>query len=282
MTASAILGRTAHFCSLAPKDFEDFNTRNDALSWLEDFLLALEKGEVRAAQYINGKWQAEALVKQGILLAFRLSKNVPMPHGPFSFADRSVLTLQQLKDPSIRMVPGGSAVRRGAFVGESVTIMPPAYINIGAYVGKNSMVDSHALVGTCAQIGEGVHISAAAQIGGVLEPASAVPVIVEDGVLIGGNCGIYEGVIIKSRAVIAAGVILTSGTKVYDLVNEKIITASENYPLQIPAGAVVVSGSRPAQNSFAQSNALSIYTPLIVKYRDEKTDAKTALEPALR
>lgn len=282
MTNIKILGRLEEFIKLENAELTTESNRTRALSCIEEFFCALESGSLRAAHQEAGHWVSNPLVKQGILLSFRLGVNAAKPHGPFYFADRDILALQQLSDPSIRVVPGGTAIRRGCHIGSSVTVMPPAYVNIGAFVDQGTMIDSHALVGSCAQIGKRVHISAAAQIGGVLEPISAVPVIIEDDVMIGGNCGLYEGVIIKARAVIAAGVILTSGTRVYDLVNNTILVSTPDSPLNIPSGAVVVPGSRAASSDFAQKHGLSVYTPLIIKYRDEKTDAKTALESALR
>lgn len=282
MTKDTVLERLQEFIHLTAAELQIEPVRHRARACLEDFLCALESGQLRAAKYADGVWRAESLVKQAILLAFRIGQNAPMPHGPFAFSDRDVLPMQHLNHPSIRLVPGGSAVRRGAHIGHSVTVMPPAYVNIGAFVGEGSMIDSHALVGSCAQVGKRVHISAAAQIGGVLEPISALPVIIEDEVMVGGNCGLYEGVIIKKGAVIAAGVILTSGTRVYDLIHERILTSTPHSPLEIPAGAVVVAGSRAASSDFAQQHGLSVYTPLIIKYRDAQTDAKTALEDALR
>src|SRR5262249_37230897 len=185
-------------------------------------------------------------------------------------------------DSGVRVVPGGSSIRDGAYVAKNVICMPPMFINIGAYVDEGTMVDSHALIGSCAQIGKRVHVSAAAQIGGVLEPPGAVPVIVEDEAFVGGNCGVYEGVIVSERAVLAPGVILSGGTVVYDLVRGETYRRTAEKPLIIPKGAVVVSGSRPASGSFATENRLSVYSPIIVKYRDEKTDASTMLESALR
>ena len=186
------------------------------------------------------------------------------------------------KEDGVRIVPGGSAVRDGAYLAPSVVVMPPAYVNVGAYVDEGSMVDSHALVGSCAQVGRNVHLSAAVQVGGVLEPVGAVPVIIEDDVMVGGNCGIYEGTIVRSRAVLGTGVILNGSTPVYDLVHGRIVRKTDDAPLTIPEGAVVVAGSRKIKGSFADEQGLSIYTPMIIKYRDEKTDSATALESALR
>jgi 2,3,4,5-tetrahydropyridine-2-carboxylate N-succinyltransferase len=256
--------------------------------------IALNKGEVRAAEPDKSAasgWRVNAWVKRGILLGFRLGRLVERSvaaHGGalWNFFDKDTVPLHNFRiEDNVRIVPGGSAVRDGAYLAPSVIMMPPAYVNIGAYVGAGTLIDSHALVGSCAQVGERVHISAAAQIGGVLEPAGALPVIIEDDVLLGGNTGVYEGCIIKRRAVLATGVVLTGSTPIYDLVNSRVISrASDAEPLIVPEGAVLVAGSRSLQHKsdFAREHGLSIYTPLIIKYRDEKTDARTALERALR
>ena len=207
-----------------------------------------------------------------------------MPDGDSAaFIDKDTLPLRRFTaEDGVRVVPGGSAVRRGAHLAAGVVCMPPMYVNVGAHVGAGSMIDSHALIGSCAQIGEGVHISAAAQIGGVLEPINAAPVVVEDEVVVGGNAGVYEGTIVRRGAVLGAGVILTRGTPVFDLVREKVHRASEDHPLEIPEDAVVVGGARSIRSSWATEQGLSIYTPVVVKYRDEKTDLATALEEWLR
>ncbi len=251
---------------------------------IADFLEALNRGQIRAAEPDTHEgWTVNRWVKEGILLCFRHGHNVDRSNGDFSFFDKNTIPLQSFRlEQGVRIVPGGSAVRSGAYVAPGVICMPPMYINIGAYVDEGTMVDSHALVGTCAQIGKRVHISAAAQIGGVLEPAGASPVIVEDDVMIGGNCGVYEGVRIRSRAVLGSGVILNASTPVYDLVNSVVLRASADSPLEIPESAVVVSGTRRLHSDFADEHGLSISTPLIVKYRDAKTDARTALESVLR
>ena len=269
-----------HLLSI-PQDELHLHNIEDMLS---EFINKLNSGEIRAAERTeNGTWRVNTWVKQGILLCFKLGIMREFQHGNTSFFDKHTLPLKPLTlDDGIRLVPGGSAIRTGCYVAPGVICMPPMYINIGAYVDSGTMVDSHALVGTCAQIGKRVHISAAAQIGGVLEPAGARPVIVEDDVMIGGNCGVYEGVMIRNRAVLGSGVILNSSTAVYDLVNERILRATHELPLEIPEGAVVVPGSRSVNTSFGQTNGLSVATPLIVKYRDDKTDARTALESALR
>ncbi|MCU0649081.1 MAG: 2,3,4,5-tetrahydropyridine-2,6-dicarboxylate N-succinyltransferase [Gemmatimonadaceae bacterium] len=253
----------------------------------------LEKGEVRAAARAeDGGWTAVPWVKRGILLAFRVGHLVDMsppgaPHGeggrPFHFIDKHTFRPRRFEvADGVRIVPGGSAIRRGAHVARGVVCMPPMYINVGAWVDEGTMVDSHALVGSCAQIGRRVHLSAAAQIGGVLEPVNASPVVIEDDVVVGGGCGVYEGTIVRSRAVLGAGVILTRATRVYDLVHERVLSGSASAPLEIPAAAVVVPGARALKGTFAAEHGLSAQTPLIVKYRDDKTDASTALEAWLR
>jgi 2,3,4,5-tetrahydropyridine-2-carboxylate N-succinyltransferase len=261
--------------------------RAEALLLLERFLSTLERGEIRAAfpdASAPDGWRALPWVKQGILAAFRLGGERDLNWGGAPFRDRETLLPQSAAPAGVRVVPGGTALRRGAHLAPGVVVMPPAYVNVGAFVDEKTLVDSHALAGSCAQIGKRVHLSAAAQIGGVLEPVGALPVIVEDDAFIGGNCGVYEGVIVRRRAVLAAGVVLTGSSIVYDLVNPAIHRAdpSTGRPLVIPAGAVVVMGARPASGDFAREHQLSLATPVIVKYRDEKTDAKTALEGALR
>ena len=251
---------------------------------LEQFLARLDSGELRSAEPSPDGWRVNAWVKKGILLLFRAGTIVDYSIDKnFQFYDKHNIPLKQIPtDGSVRIVPGGSAVRSGSFLGAGVVMMPPAYVNIGAYVGANSMIDSHALVGSCAQIGENVHLSAAAQVGGVLEPIGALPVIIEDSVMVGGNCGIYEGTIVSKNAVIGAGVVLTRSTPLYDCVNEKIIRASEGEPLTVPENAVVVPGTRPVNQPFAREHQLSIQTPIIIKYKDDSTSAATALEDALR
>jgi len=249
---------------------------------------ALSAGQVRAAEPDSASpsgWRVNAWVKQGILLGFRHGDVVDasMDHGRVAFFDKDTLPLRRLDAAAgVRIVPGGSAVRDGAFLGKGVVCMPPMYVNIGAYVGDGSLVDSHALIGSCAQIGRSVHVSAGAQIGGVLEPVGALPVIVEDDVLVGGNTGLYEGAVVKRRAVIAAGTILTGSTPVYDLPNERVLKPAEGEPLVVPEGAVVVPGARAVTVGKGREWGLSLATPVIVKYRDEKTDARTALEAWLR
>lgn len=249
---------------------------------------ALSDGSVRAAEpdpAAPGGWRVNTWVKQGILLGFRFGDNVDMSadHGKWPFYDKDTMLL---KKPGlaagVRIVPGGSTVRDGAFLGHGVICMPPMYVNIGAYVGGGSLVDSHALVGSCAQIGERVHLSAAAQIGGVIEPVGALPVIIEDDVLVGGGAGIYEGAIVKERAVIAAGTVLTGSTPVYDLVNGVIIKPEPGAPLVVPPGAVVVPGARQVTAGRGPEWGLSLATPVIVKYRDSRTDTRTELEQWIR
>jgi len=244
----------------------------------------LNAGRVRSAEPDGaGGWRVNGWVKQGILLGFRAGRLADVSTGGFSFFDKENLPMRRLApEDEVRLVPGGSAIRDGAYVAPGVICMPPMYINIGAYVDRGSMVDSHALVGTCAQIGRRVHLSAAAQVGGVLEPVGANPVIVEDDVMIGGNCGVYEGTIVRRRAVLAAGVVLTASARVYDVVNGRMLSAGDGRPLEIPEGAVVVNGARRIAGDFAAGHGLSIATPIIVKYRDDRTDARTALETALR
>jgi 2,3,4,5-tetrahydropyridine-2-carboxylate N-succinyltransferase len=248
----------------------------------------LSAGEVRAAEPDASTptgWRVNTWVKQGILLGFKFGDIADMSsdHGRWPFFDKDTLPLKRLDVQSgVRVVPGGSTVRDGAFLGRGVICMPPMYINIGAWIGEGTLVDSHALVGSCAQIGSRVHLSAAAQIGGVLEPVGALPVIIEDDVLVGGNCGVYEGAIVKRRAVLASGVILTRSTPIYDLPNERIIEPEPGQPLIVPEGAVVVPGSRPVTTGKGREWGLSVATPVIVKYRDERTDARTALEQWIR
>jgi len=248
----------------------------------------LSAGRVRAAEPDAASptgWRVNVWVKQGILLGFRFGDNVEMSvdHGRWPFFDKDTMPLKQLRlSTGVRVVPGGSSVREGAFIGSGVICMPPMYINIGAYVGEGTLVDSHALVGSCAQIGQRVHLSAAAQVGGVIEPVGAMPVIVEDEVLVGGNCGIYEGAIVKRRAVLASGTIITGSTPVYDLPNSRIIKPEPGQPLVVPEGAVVVPGARSVTVGAGPEWGLSLATPVIVKYRDEKTDARTELERWIR
>jgi 2,3,4,5-tetrahydropyridine-2-carboxylate N-succinyltransferase len=248
-----------------------------------EFRDALTQGEVRAAEKKDGHWTVNAWVKQGILLGFRLGELSEMGGGTLSFVDKDTFPARRFAvNDRVRVVPGGSSVRLGAFVAPSVICMPPMFINVGAYVDEGTMVDSHALVGSCAQIGKRVHLSAAAQVGGVLEPINAAPVIIEDDVLVGGNCGVYEGTLVRSRAVLGAGTILTRSTPLYDLVRNEVYRASGDHPLEVPENAVVVPGSRAVKKGPGADWHLSLYTPVIVKYRDEKTDRGIELEDWLR
>jgi len=276
MTTSAIQEKIASIGTI--KD------RMEAVRLIGLFLTELEKGEIRAAlRDADGIWQAQSWVKEGILAAFRLGVLADFASGALSFIDKDTIPPRRFrKEEGVRIVPGGSSVRRGTYVAKGVVMMPPAYINIGAYVDEGTMVDSHALVGSCAQIGKRVHLSAAAQIGGVLEPVGSLPVIIEDDVMVGGNTGIYEGTVVRSRAVIGAGVVITGSTPIYDVVRGQVYRKTATQPLEVPYGAVVIPGSRPLKGKFSEEHGLQITTPVIVKYRDEKTDAATALEEALR
>lgn len=258
---------------------------NEARGAFDAFKAALERGIVRAAERDeNGTWRVNLWVKRGILLGFRLGKlTMAGDAGPMRFFDKDTFLLRDTRiEEGIRIVPGGTAVREGAYLGRGVIAMPPSYVNVGAHVEEGTMIDSHALIGSCAQVGKRVHVSAAAQLGGVLEPAGAMPVIVEDDVLVGGNCGVYEGTIIRTRAVLAPGVILSGGTAVVDLVNDRILRRDGDQPLEIPSGAVVVPGSRPVRHGTGAAQGIALYAPVIVKYRDEKTDAAVRLEELLR
>lgn len=246
---------------------------------------ATNLGLIRCAEpQDDGTWKVNVWYKKALLAGFRLGQNFETTgFCRTGFFDKHTLPTRIVyMTDKVRVVPGGSSIRDGAFVGEGVIVMPPSYINVGAYVGADTLVDSHVLVGSCAQIGQRVHLSAGVQIGGVLEPVGSLPVIVEDDVVVGGNCGVYEGTVVKRRAVLGTGVILNGSTKVYDLVKERVLSREGDKPLTIPEGAVVVPGSRPAAGEFAKQNGLQVATPLIVKYRDERTDAATALEDALR
>jgi 2,3,4,5-tetrahydropyridine-2,6-dicarboxylate N-succinyltransferase len=256
----------------------------DARGIFLKFRDALTGGEIRAANKIEGVWKVNAWVKQGILLGFRLGELAQMGSGEcLSFVDKDTFPLRKFAvSDQVRVVPGGSSVRLGAYIAASVICMPPMFVNVGAYVDEGTMIDSHALVGSCAQIGKHVHLSAAAQIGGVLEPVNAWPVIIEDEVLIGGNCGVYEGTRVRSRAVLGAGTILTRSTPLYDLVRGEVYRASDTQPLVVPEDAVVVPGSRNVNKGKAEQWGISLYAPVIVKYRDQKTDHALALEDWLR
>ncbi len=256
----------------------------EARAVFDAFLAGLERGEIRAAETGPEGWRVNDWVKKGILLGFRIGRVTEFPPaGPLRFFDKDTLPPRRLTlAEGVRLVPGGSAVRSGAYLGPGVVVMPPAYVNVGAWVGEGSMIDSHALVGSCAQVGRRVHLSAGAMLGGVLEPVGALPVIVEDEVLVGGNCGVYEGAIVGRRAVLGSGVILTGSVTVYDIPRKATYRRTAQAPLRIPEGAVVVPGSRRLADPFAERHGLALYTPVIVKYRDEKTDAAAALEDALR
>jgi 2,3,4,5-tetrahydropyridine-2-carboxylate N-succinyltransferase len=252
----------------------------------DEFKAALNRGEVRAAERNkSGQWNANLWVKRGILAGFRMGALTDMSPADESlrFFDKDTYPVRALSlENNVRVVPGGSSIRDGAYVASGVVCMPPMYVNVGAYVDEGTMIDSHALVGSCAQVGKRVHLSAAAQVGGVLEPVGAVPVIIEDDVLIGGGCGVYEGTIVRERAVLAAGTILTGSTPVFDLVRERIYRRTPDKPLEIPVGAVVVPGTRAVETVRGREWGLSVYAPVIVKYRDEKTDSSTQLEDYLR
>jgi 2,3,4,5-tetrahydropyridine-2,6-dicarboxylate N-succinyltransferase len=259
--------------------------RARALAAFEKLKAGLNAGAIRAAERgADGTWRVNAWVKTGILLGFRLGRVVPVAAGaPFQFFDKDTYPLRDLSDADgVRVVPGGSSIRDGCHLAPGVVCMPPMYVNVGAYVGEGTMIDSHALVGSCAQIGRRVHLSAGAQIGGVLEPAGALPVIIEDEVLVGGNSGVYEGTIVRERAVLAPGTILSGGTSVFDLVRDRVYRREADQPLEIPAGAVVVPGTRPVKSGSGAEAGIGLYAPVIVKYRDEKTDTAVRLEELLR
>ncbi len=257
---------------------------SDARATFDDVIHALNEGRARAAsRAADGAWTAHAWVKSAILLGFRLGELTDYSTDRFPFFDKDTYPLRPMRRADqVRIVPGGSSVRTGSYLAPGVVCMPPMYVNVGAYVDEGSMVDSHALVGSCAQVGKRVHLSAAVQIGGVLEPVGALPVIVEDDVFVGGGCGLYEGCLVRSGAVLAPGVVLTSSTRIYDLARERTIERSEKGILEVPENAVVVPGSRAASGPFAERHGLSLYAPVIVKYRDRKTDAATTLEASLR
>jgi 2,3,4,5-tetrahydropyridine-2-carboxylate N-succinyltransferase len=259
--------------------------RDDALKVVAELKENLNTGNIRAASPLSdGGWQVHAWVKKGIILAFRIGALAEAsPGGPFRFFDKDTMSVRELSAADgVRVVPGGSAVRDGAYVAPGVVVMPPSYVNIGAWVDAGTMIDSHALVGSCAQVGKRVHLSAGTQIGGVLEPVNSSPVIIEDDVFVGGNCGIYEGALVRAGAVLGSGVVLTGSTPVYDVPRQAVHRRTQDSPLTIPPGAVVLPGSRKIDGAFAAQHGLSLYTPVIVKYRDEKTSAATALEESLR
>lgn len=257
----------------------------DALrEWFPHFLQGLNQGRIRAAEQREGNWHVNTWVKKGILLGFRWGglKDYSIT-GSFPFFDKDTYPLRPTRlEEGVRIVPGGTSIRTGSYVAPGVVIMPPAYVNVGAFVDEGTMIDSHALVGSCAQIGKRVHLSAGSQIGGVLEPVGASPVVIEDDAMIGGNCGIYEGTVVGYRSVIGAGTILTASVPVYDLVRGERLRATPGNPLVIPRGSVVVPGSRAVDTEYGRDHGLSLSCALIVKYRDQKTDARTALEQSLR
>jgi 2,3,4,5-tetrahydropyridine-2-carboxylate N-succinyltransferase len=282
MIKSDLQKTVEEFFALGPAAADD----PAALAAFLELRTALEQGEVRAASPDPSApfgWRVNAWVKQGILLGFRIGALEAIPAAPFSYVDKGTYPVRRFTEADgVRLVPGGSSVRAGAFLARGVVCMPPMYVNVGAWVDEGTMVDSHALVGSCAQIGKRVHLSAAAQIGGVLEPINASPVVIEDDVLVGGNTGVYEGTIVRQGAVLAAGTILTRGTPVFDLVNGTVLRAGEQQPLIIPSNAVVVPGSRAVTKGKGQEWGLGVYAPVIVKYRDDKTDLSTTLEDLLR
>lgn len=269
--------------AIAAREHNEFSGADRAV--FDELKSALNRGEVRAAEKdSSGNWLVNSWVKQGLLLGFRMGAITDMSTGDnFKFFDKDTYPARPTKiDDNVRIVPGGSMIRDGAYIAPGVVCMPPMFVNAGAYVDQGTMIDSHALVGSCAQIGKRVHISAAAQIGGVLEPVGAVPVIIEDDVLVGGNCGVYEGAIVRERAVLASGTILTGSTPVYDLVRGEIYQRTKGASLEIPAGAVVVPGARAVTTEQGKAWGLSLYAAIIVKYRDEKTDSAVQLEDYLR
>ncbi|CAL7959291.1 2,3,4,5-tetrahydropyridine-2,6-dicarboxylate N-succinyltransferase [Gammaproteobacteria bacterium] len=254
-----------------------------ALALYKEVIKALELGTIRIAEKIDEKWVVNGWIKTVILWGFKYGKLITLPGSVWNYCDKDTMPVKQITpNDRIRMVPGGSAIRCGSYVASGTIIMPPAYVNIGAYVDTGCMIDSHALVGSCAQLGKNVHLSAASQIGGVLEPIGAMPVIVEDNVFIGGNCGIYEGTIVKAGAVLGSGVVLNASTPVFDSIAGVFIKKTNTHPLIIPENAVVVAGSRPMNSGFGKENNMHIYCPIIIKYKDAKTSTATALEDMLR
>ena len=245
---------------------------------------ALERGEVRVAEKVDGEWKVNAWVKEVILAGFRLGAMADMSEGPFPFFDKDTYPVRRFSlSDGVRIVPGGSSIRRGAYLAPGSIVMPPAYVNVGAYVGEGTMVDSHVTIGSCAQVGRNIHISASTQIGGVLEPAGALPTIIEDGAFVGGNCGIYEGTIVEEGAVIASGVIITSSTAIFDATTGDFIRRNADGRIVVPRGAVVVSGSKPiVRDGKPLESGVHLYCPVIVKYRDEKTAGSVHLEDLLR
>ncbi len=254
-----------------------------SLELFEQTLRALESGEVRVANKVDGKWQVNREIKEIILAGFKLGQIKDMSQGQFSFFDKDTFPVREFSvEDKVRIVPGGSSIRRGAHLAPGVIVMPPAYINVGAFVDEGTMVDSHVTIGSCAQVGKHIHISASTQIGGVLEPAGALPTIIEDGAFVGGNCGIYEGTIVQEGAVIASGVIITASTAIYDATKGEFVPRNEDGRVVVPRGAVVVSGSRPISKGPAAESGMHLYCPVIVKYRDDKTASSINLEELLR
>lgn len=253
------------------------------LERFNEVLAALETGELRVAEKTGGEWKVNTWVKEVILAGFRLGKITDMSAGQFPFFDKDTYPVRGFRqEDGVRIVPGGTSIRRGAYLAPGAIVMPPSYINVGAYVGEGTMVDSHVTIGSCAQVGCHIHISAATQIGGVLEPAGAMPTIIEDGAFVGGNCGIYEGTIVREQAVIASGVIITASTALYDATTGEFVPRNADGRVVVPRGAVVVSGSRPVSKGPGAGSGVSLYCPVIVKYRDDKTSGSVSLEERLR
>ncbi len=253
------------------------------LEKFNEVLAALETGELRVAEKTGGEWKVNTWVKEVILAGFRLGKITDMSAGQFPFFDKDTYPVRGFRqEDGVRIVPGGTSIRRGAYLAPGAIVMPPSYINVGAYVGEGTMVDSHVTIGSCAQVGCHIHISAATQIGGVLEPAGAMPTIIEDGAFVGGNCGIYEGTIVREQAVIASGVIITASTALYDATTGEFVPRNADGRVVVPRGAVVVSGSRPVSKGPGAGSGVSLYCPVIVKYRDDKTSGSVSLEELLR
>ncbi len=249
----------------------------------EGVIVDLEAGRLRVAEKVDGVWQVNAWVKEVILAGFRLGVVKDMSQGQFPFFDKDTFPVRKFsREDGVRIVPGGTSIRRGAYVAPGAIVMPPAYINVGAFVDSGTMVDSHVTIGSCAQVGKHIHISASTQIGGVLEPAGALPTIIEDGAFVGGNCGIYEGTIVESGAVIASGVIITASTAIFDATTGEFVPRNADGRVVVPRGAVVVSGSKPLSRGPAAGSGVALYCPVIVKYRDEKTDGSVTLEDLLR
>lgn len=253
------------------------------LERFNEVLAALETEELRVAEKTGGEWKVNTWVKEVILAGFRLGKITDMSAGQFPFFDKDTYPVRGFRqEDGVRIVPGGTSIRRGAYLAPGAIVMPPSYINVGAYVGEGTMVDSHVTIGSCAQVGCHIHISAATQIGGVLEPAGAMPTIIEDGAFVGGNCGIYEGTIVREQAVIASGVIITASTALYDATTGEFVPRNADGRVVVPRGAVVVSGSRPVSKGPGAGSGVSLYCPVIVKYRDDKTSGSVSLEELLR